>query len=139
MARSSVGRIIPTSSDRAREFWLGGASGKLMIAQCDDCGHRIHPPRPVCPCCYGKAINFTPVSGRATVHSFTINRYQWTKEMPPPYVLAEVDLEDQEGLRLLTTVTGCAPEDVAIGMKVTAAFVEVEDGWIPVFVPEKRP
>ncbi len=139
ISRSSVGRIVPTSSERARPFWQGGVEGVLKIAQCSDCGERIHPPRPICPHCHSKAITFTPVSGRGTVYSFTINRYQWLKEMPPPYVLAEVDLDDQPGLRLLATVTGCAPEDVSIGMQVKADFVEVEDGWIPVFVPESQP
>jgi uncharacterized OB-fold protein len=48
-------------------------------------------------------------------------------------VIAIVDLAEQEGLRFLTNIVDCAPEEVAIGMKVEVAFLQAEDVWLPQF------
>jgi len=128
-------RVAPPMTDRTAEFWRAGADGVLRIARCQACGWRVHPPRPVCPRCRGSELRFEDVSGRGTVHSWTVNRYQWTPGMEPPYVLAEVELVEQEGLRLLTNIVGCAPEEVRIGMPVTVVFERAGDAWVPVFAP----
>lgn len=128
-------RPAPRISDRTRPYWSSGSEGVLRISRCADCGNYIHPPRPVCPKCRGERITFEPVSGDATVSSFTINRYQWKATMPPPYVIAEVELAEQQGLLLMTNIEGCAIEDVHIGMKVHVAFDHVGEAWIPVFRP----
>jgi uncharacterized OB-fold protein len=128
-----MGRVPPPLTDRTAEYWLSGADGVLRIARCQSCGRYLHPPQPACPRCHGQDVLFEPVSGRATVYSFTINRYQWNSGMVPPYVLAEVELVEQEGLHLLTGIVGCDPEVVEIGMPVTVAFERAGDAWIPVF------
>lgn len=74
-----------------------------------------------------------PVSGRGTVWSATINRYQWAPELEPPYVLAQVELEEQPGLRLMTAIVDC--EDAPIGMPVSVRFEQSGAAWIPVFGP----
>jgi uncharacterized OB-fold protein len=90
---------------------------------------------PVCPRCFSAEIGFAPVGGEGTVHSFTINRYRWDPALTPPYVLAEVELPEQEGLRLLTAIVGCAPEAVSIGMPVRVGFERAGEAWVPVFRP----
>jgi len=67
------------------------------------------------------------------VWSFTVNRYQWTPELQPPYVLAEVELEEQVGLRLLSAIVDC--RKVTIGMPVHVRFERAGEGWVPVFAP----
>jgi uncharacterized OB-fold protein len=128
-------RVAPPMTDRTAEFWRAGADGVLRIARCQACGWRVHPPGPVCPRCRGAELRFEDVSGRATVHSWTVNRYQWTPGMAPPYVLAEVELVEQEGLRLLTNIVGCPAGEVRIGMPVTVVFERAGDAWVPVFTP----
>lgn len=128
-------RPAPPLTPRTQDFWKSGADGVLRIAHCRDCGHFQHPPQPVCPKCRGAHMAFDPVSGRGTVYSFTINRYQWAPGMTPPYVLAEVELEDQAGLRLLTNIVDVAPEAVRIGMAVRVRFEQAEASFIPVFHP----
>src|ERR1019366_4675146 len=97
-------RTAPPLTARTGEYWRSGADGVLRIARCQSCGRYLHPPQPACPRCHGREIRFEPVSGRGVVYSWTINRYQWTPGMPPPYVLAEVELVEQEGLRILTNI-----------------------------------
>jgi uncharacterized protein len=72
-------------------------------------------------------------SGRGVVWSFTVNRYQWVVELEPPYILAEVELEEQPGLRLLTSIVDC--DDVQIGMPVRVRFEAAGEAFVPVFAP----
>jgi uncharacterized OB-fold protein len=76
-----------------------------------------------------------PVSGRATVATFTIARHQWYEGFPTPYVVAIVELAEDPTVRLTTNVVGCPPEAVHIGMAVEVAFEEWDDVHIPVFRP----
>jgi uncharacterized OB-fold protein len=128
-------RIAPPITPRTGNFWSSGADGVLRIAHCQDCAHWHHPPMPICPACRSRKIGFDPVSGKGVVHAYTINRYQWFPGMPPPYVIAEIDLVEQPGLRIVSNVVGCAIEAVVTGMSVTVDFEQADDTWIPVFHP----
>jgi uncharacterized OB-fold protein len=132
---SDFQRPEPPLTERTGQYWRSGADGRLRLATCQDCGWRLHPPRPVCPKCRGRDISFEPVSGRGVVYSWTINQYAWFPGMPPPYVVADVELEEQEGLRIMTNIVGGAPEAVRIGMPVSVEFDHVGETWIPVFRP----
>jgi uncharacterized OB-fold protein len=128
-------RIAPPITERTAQFWRSGADGVLRIARCRRCGRYRHPPRPVCPSCRGRDVGFDPVSGRGTVWSWTLNRYAWVPSMPPPYVVADVELVEQDGLRLLTNVVGCPPEAMRVGMAVQVCFSQVGEAFVPLFRP----
>lgn len=121
-------RIAPPVSERTAAFWHGGADGVLRICRCAGCERWIHPPLPVCPACGGAEVRAEPVSGRATVRSWTINRYPWSPSMPPPYIVAEVELDDAPGVRMLTNIVEAATGDVHIGAPVQVAFAEIPVG-----------
>ena len=53
-----------------------------------------------------------------------------------PFVIAIVELVEQEGLRFLTNIVGCPPEEVVIGMPVRVTFEQHEDVWLPLFAPD---
>jgi uncharacterized protein len=130
---AAPGRPAPTITKITEDFWRGGADGELRIQRCQACGMWLHPPRPLCRRCLSPDLFPEAVSGRGAVWSFTVNRYQWAQGLEPPYVLAEVELEEQPGLRLLTTIVDC--EDVQIGMPVQVRFEPAGDAWVPVFAP----
>jgi uncharacterized OB-fold protein len=77
------------------------------------------------------------VSGAATLHTFTVNHQPWYPGLDPPYVIAVVELMEQEALRLTTGIVGCAPGDVVIGMPVRVVFEQYEDVWLPFFEPDR--
>jgi uncharacterized OB-fold protein len=124
---------IPQITDDNGAFWTGGRDGELLITRCTACGYWVHPPSPRCPQCLSDAVEPQPVSGRATVYSFTINRQAWAPDLEVPFVIAIVELDEQPGLRLMTNIVHCAPEDVEIGMPVEVAFVERGEAFVPVF------
>jgi acetyl-CoA acetyltransferase len=94
------------------------------------------PPLPSCPTCRGDDVALAPVSGRATVVAVTVTHQEWLPAFPTPYAVAIVALEEDDRARLTTTVVGCPPEDVRIGMRVRVRFAHHEDVWLPLFEPD---
>jgi len=131
-------RIPPPITDANRAFWTGGASGELRIQYCQSCERWIYPPATGCPTC-GSSVVDRPVSGKGTVFTFTINRHQYHPDVPPPYVVAIVELVEQPGLRFTTNIVGCEPEAVEIGMPVRVLFEQAGDAWVPVFERDPTP
>jgi uncharacterized OB-fold protein len=135
-------RPAPVITDLTAPFWRSGQSGELRIQRCADCRRWMHPPQPMCPTCHSREVHAEPVSGRGTVRTYTINRYRWAPGIEPPYVLAEVELGEQDGLCLLTAIVGIDPDAepsaVTIGMPVEVRFDRSGDAWIPVFAPVAR-
>ena len=115
-------------------FWKSGSGGQLQILQCDACGEWLHPPGPVCPACLSRDLTARPVSGRATIETYTINHQAWSPGLPVPYVIAIVSLDDCSAVRLTTNIIECAPTDVHIGDAVRVRFEKHGDIWLPLFV-----
>jgi uncharacterized OB-fold protein len=128
-------RILPRVRDDNEFFWTSGQDGKLRFTRCQSCGYWIHPTSPICPECHSKDLAPEEVSGSATLHTYTINRQAWIPGFDPPYVVAIVELPEQEGLRLTTNLVNVALDDVRIGMPVKVTFENWEDVWLPLFEP----
>lgn len=127
-------RVLPTTDEPSGFFWTSGADGRLRFLRCTACSTLIHPPAPVCPSCYGREAQPSPVSGRGTVHSFTVNHQPWDGD-PEPWVIALVSIDEQPDVRLTTNLVDVAPDAVRIGMPVEVTFEDHD----PVFVPLFRP
>jgi uncharacterized OB-fold protein len=133
-------RILPEVNELNRPFWTSGRSGTLHFLRCDECGYIVHPPTPICPRDLSKNLTAQPVSGRATVATYTINHQPWMPGPELPYVVAIVEIDEQPSVRLTTNIVHCAPEDVFIGMRVRVVFEhrpdpDGDDLWIPLFEP----
>ena len=79
------------------------------------------------------------LSGRGVVYAYTINHYRWLPDMEPPYVVAEVELVEQEGLRLMTNIVDSPLAEVRTGMEVQVVFAHHDDVYIPLFRPVAAP
>ena len=128
-------RPLPQVWPWDRFFWTSGADGVLRFLRCRDCRTFVHPPRPVCPSCWGDHVEPEAVSGRATVAGFTINHHQWLPGFEPPYVIAIVQIEEDPSVRLTTNIVGCDPGDVRVDQPVHVVFEQHDDVWIPLFTP----
>lgn len=133
-------RILPKLNDENRDFWTGGANGALRFWRCQDCGLYIHPPQPLCPRCHSKNMATEPVSGKATLASFTINHQAWMPGPELPYVVAIVELVEQTALRLTTNLVNCPHDQIRVGMPVRVVFEHHADPegdvYIPLFEPD---
>lgn len=126
---------LPQLDDSNRFFWTSGADGVLRILRCDRCEYWVHPPAPICPKCLSTQQTPTAVSGMGTVAAVTINHQAWIPGMQVPFVVAIVELDEQEALRLTTNIVGAAIETVHIGQRVRVTFDHREDVWLPLFTP----
>jgi uncharacterized OB-fold protein len=127
-------RMLPTIDDHNRAFWTGGADGKLMITRCTQCNLWVSPPTADCPHC-GGALEAQPVSGRGTVFTYTVNHQPFNPGVPLPYVIAIVELDEQQDLRIASNIVDCEPDSVYIGMRVEVRFERHDSAYMPVFAP----
>jgi uncharacterized OB-fold protein len=119
-----------TNSADTEPFWQAAREHRLTACQCAACGHFRMPPTPVCPECSSFEKAWPTLAGTGTVFSFAIcNRNPVTGE-PFVYVPVVVDLDGAAGARLISNVTGCDADDVAIGMRVAVEWTQITDGWV---------
>ena len=74
-----------------------------------------------------------------TVFTHTVNHHAFNPAVPPPYVIAIIDLVEQDGLRLAANVVDCEPDSVTVGMPVEVRFDEQVGSDDTVFVPVFAP
>lgn len=128
-------RILPPLDDLNRPFWTGGARGELLIHRCATCQVWVHPPAADCSQC-GGTLRPEPVSGRGTLLTFTENHQQYHPDVPPPYIIAIVVLDEQEDLRLPTNVVHADAEALECGQRVRVLFEPNGEVFVPVFEPD---
>jgi uncharacterized OB-fold protein len=116
---------LPIPNEDTKPFWDGLKEHRLRIQKCGQCAQFRFPPRVICPYCMSLVSQWVEAKGVGTIYSFTIVHHAYTPayEGEIPYVVAIVELE--EGIRLITNIVGCNPEQVEIGMPVELAFEDV--------------
>ena len=120
---------LPNPSDQAaRAYFDAAAEGRLALPWCLDCGKPHFYPRVFCPHCGGAAIDWRDATGGGTVYSYSV-----MGDGQDARVLAFVTLD--EGITLLSRVTGSPPDRIAIGNRVSVVFREVDGGPV---VPDFR-
>ena len=119
-----------------KEFYRGWLEHRLMINRCDDCGRWHHPPSPICPDCWSRAVTPTEASGEGTIH-LLIKLHQGSPapdvDYSQPHPVATIELTEQQGLRFTTTIVNCPLEDIAIGMPVALTWIDRWGAPYPVF------
>lgn len=131
-------RMLPALDDANRAFYTGGRDGRLMVGRCSAAGCRrwALPPATACPVC-GSPLVPEPVSGRASVSTWTVNAHPYHPDVPVPYVIAIVALAEQDDLLVATNLIGVPASDDALhaGMEVVVAFEDHGEIFYPVFAP----
>ncbi|WIM88114.1 OB-fold domain-containing protein [Candidatus Mycobacterium wuenschmannii] len=109
------------------------ATSQLQIEHCENCAHWVHPAADTCRDC-GGALQAKPVSGQGSVFTYTINYHAFNPEIPTPYVIALVELAEQDGLKVAANIVDCEPDSVRCGMRVEV-LPEPGPGGAPQFAP----
>ncbi len=116
---------LPHLDEENRPWWEALKRHELYLQRCRDCGALRYYPRALCPECLSSRTEWVRSQGTGKVYTFTIT-YQNTApgfRESLPYVLAYVELD--EGLKMLTNIVDCRPEEVRIGMPVAVVFDDV--------------
>ena len=131
--------------DYERGFYEGSRNHELRIQQCLDCKMFRHLPTPMCPHCHSLRYDWTKVSGKGSVYAHVIARHAAhpaIKEKDQlPFNICLIELEEQEGLRIVSNVLNIAPEDIYTDMPVQVTFMPTADDpnvVLPLFVPAEQ-
>jgi uncharacterized protein len=128
---------IPSPDDVTLPFWEAVNKRRLVVQRCTACGYYNHPPRTVCDACLSPELHFEPVSGRGSIHTFTVMHQRDVPgfELEAPFVNIVVELEEQQMLLMVSNLPISERERVLIGAPVMVEFEERGDG---VIVPQFR-
>lgn len=132
-------RPVPMPDSDSQPFWDGAREHRLLIQRCKDCGRHQFYPRIFCQGCLSDSLAWVDSQGMGHVYTYTVARVPASPAFAAevPYVVAMVQLP--EGVRLVTNIVDCSPEDVHIGMPVEVTFREVSGSCtLPVFRPTVR-
>lgn len=125
-------RLLPRLDDLNRFFWTSGADGRLRFLRCADCGRFFHPPSPRCPHCLSADVGPDVVSGRGTVHSFTVNHQEWIPGSDA-YIVGLVSIAEQPDVRLMTNLLDVDSDEGLVGREVEVVFEHQDDVYLPLF------
>ena len=117
----------------AAQFWEAAARGELHLPWCVPCGAPFFYPRPLCPRCGSRELEWRRASGRGRLHAFCIQHATPLPELRDrvPFVTALVELE--EGPRIMSRLVGVEPDPAAVRCEMPLV-VDFEAGR-PVFRP----
>jgi len=102
-------------------FYKLVAERKLMAARCRKCGELLVPPRPMCPHCYSRDLEWTQLKGEGELLTYTVIHVSPKRfENMIPYAVGIVKLV--EGPKLPGMIRGIEPDKIKIGMKVKVDF-----------------
>jgi hypothetical protein len=104
-------------------FWEGVELEKLLLTRCAKCGRLQHPPSPMCPSCGSLDWDAQEVSGRGRIHSWIVSHHP-TDGFDESRVVVLVELD--EGVRLVSNLRECDPDEVDNDMPVEVMFVDTD-------------
>ena len=133
-----AGWPLPVTDDPVDAgFWSAARRGELVVQACGPCGHRVLPPRPMCPRCRSVERVWEPVSGRGTIWSWTVAHPPLLPAFMPvaPYAVIVVALDEDPTLRLVgnlvtdatAAIDSVEPATIVMGEPVHAVFAPAAD------------
>jgi uncharacterized OB-fold protein len=127
---------LPAPDHDTITFWEGCKRHELLLQKCDTCSSYRYPPRSICPECFSVESTWDKVSGKGEVYTYTVARIPlnpaWEQDIP--YTIGIILLD--EGVKMVSNIVDCKPEDITIGMKVEVVFDDVTEKFsLPKFKP----
>jgi uncharacterized protein len=134
-------RPLPVPDETSAPYWAACARHELTLPRCSVCREFALPPEISCPNCHTLDPRFTfePVSGRGTVRSWTIVRQSFLSGFDVPFMLVDIELDDQPHIRMIGRLLDGVDAPVRLGAPVTVAFEDLApDIAVPAFRLEAR-
>ena len=137
----SADRPLPLPDELTAHFWEAAREHRLEIQRCANCRRWNHLPTLLCPSCGSLDLGFEPVSGRASVYSWTVIHD------PPapgfadmlPLIVGLVELEEQEQLLLASNIIGVSCGSLRLGLPLEVTFEDFAgEVTLPQFKPATR-
>ena len=125
-------RIAPIVTLDAKFFWDAADRGEFLGERCGECQQFRFPPRPMCPHCHSLKRDEVKLSGRGTVHGWTIPRHPHPFGFKEAPIVVIVQLE--EGIRFVSNLVDVPYDQVRQDMAVQVDFeATMGNHKVPVF------
>lgn len=117
----------PSMDGMTKEFYSFCQRGELRFQKCSSCGTWRHVPRLMCAECGSWEWEWACSSGKGKLFTWTVVE----RPMHPgfaddlPYAPAMIELV--EGVRMISWVIDCAPDQLVRGMPVEVVFQRVSE------------
>ncbi|RFP77952.1 Zn-ribbon domain-containing OB-fold protein [Hydrogenophaga borbori] len=117
----------PAQSAFTQRFWQALDQGQFLATHCPHCERLAFPPKPFCPHCWQRGVEWRAIAPRGVLYSAT-TIYAAPKVFgaEAPYQVAIVDLH--AGLRIATRLVGDTPTAQALDREVELVVLAYEDG-----------
>ncbi|WP_431027384.1 Zn-ribbon domain-containing OB-fold protein [Lysinibacillus sp. LZ02] len=127
---------IPLKTPDNQPYWDAADNHELAIQCCGDCQQVIHPPGPACPHCGSPTLEWIHYGSDITgeIYSFVMT---YVPMLPGfqhdlPTIIAQVAVDQVEGIQITANIINAKPEDIAIGKAVKMTWIDVtEDRALP--------
>lgn len=133
-APSECSKPEPSMDGMTKEFYSFCQKGELRFQKCSGCGNWRHVPRLMCAECGSWEWEWARSCGKGKLFTWTVVE----RPMHPgfandlPYAPAMIELV--EGVRMISWVIDCPPDQLVRGMPVEVVFQRVsEDLTLPKF------
>ena len=113
---------LPVMHGLTQEFYDWCRQGELRFQRCSECGTWRHVPREMCAECGSFRWDWDRSSGRGTIFTWTVVVRALHPAFKESVPYAPVVIEMEEGVRVLSEVVDCSPDELEIGMPVEVAF-----------------
>lgn len=116
---------MPLMDGTTKEFYEYCRQHELRFQRCKHCGRWRHVPRPMCSACGSWEWEWAQSSGRGKVFTWTVVRRPMHPAFAeaPPYAPVVVELD--EGVRMVTWIVNCPPDEIRAGMPVEVVYEDV--------------
>lgn len=120
----------------AEPYWDACNEERLVMQRCTACNKFRWHPAPLCTHCSAEDFEWAPLSGHAKITTWTVI----THPIHPaaisrvPYVVVEVEFDEQPGLRMLSNLVDVNPDDITFDAPVRLGFTTHPSGQkLPIF------
>ena len=117
-------------------YWAACNEQRLVMQRCDLCEKFRWQPAPLCVYCGADAYRWDELSGRGKIATWTVVAHPVHPAAAErvPYVVVEVELDEQADLRLLSNLVDATDEKIEFDSRVEVDYIEHENGQkLPVF------
>ena len=124
------GMPLPRLDANSRRFWEACNEHRLLVQRCAACGAHRAPPRPLCGRCGSFETDWSESRGRGRVFSYTIAHHSPHPAARDrlPYNIAVIELDDCEGILLISNVVGCPDDALRVDLPVEVVWEDRRDG-----------
>jgi uncharacterized OB-fold protein len=116
--------FLPEITPMHQPFWDSVRRHRAELQRCDRCGRFRFIPSERCQC-GSKESTWTAIAGTGEVYTYTVVHRAPTPayQALAPYGIVHVTLD--EGPRMISTIVGCEPGAVTVGMQVELVYDDV--------------